>query len=628
MSLLFVVILCITISIVILIAPVKIDVLSTISDTIILFYCFSIALCHFAGYCDLVLNCGLNLPLSIGSIFLLISSIIWRKHFQQKIKIGKGESWIKLKVPCWNSAFIIVLFFWAVLFIHYLTALPMDYDGNAYHLPLAIKFLQSNSFMQVPPIWQFAMPANAEAVFYLFANFRNHILLNFVQIPLLIAFIINVHQNNIRFFKLGKVASGIVMCTLLMMPAVFQGIFSHYIDLFGTIFLYLSLCEILKAIYKSPTCYPTCFFKAALFLGISIGTKLTFIIYIPLFFCTAIFVVLKSRRIGLNRSIVVNSFIACIVGILLLSSFWYVRNYFIWGNPVFPLGISILGWKGIARECIVPASYEFRFVDSIPWGWLLYPFTEKHPQGLYEFSFGPAFAILILPAIFTFLISILTDRFSDHNKRILFGLGVSIFALILWLFFLSRQPRFVFIAIIFAAPTLGYIFDICSELKKNILTRCCTAVFIVTAILAAYPVVYNKATQFRANNLLGWASNYNMPLYENEVSNSGIINLGNEEENFALYGSDLKNRVFTFQEVLYNLYGRNPLYDEAQRRPAFTNSDLLAILRTSQCSYISSSVQLSFPELQLIRTGREMFPERSWTKKYIYKVKEDLLKVK
>ncbi len=620
MSLLCVAILCIIISASIIITSIKNDLGSTISDAIILFYCLGIILCHFAGYCDLVFNCGLNLPISIGGIFLLLSSITWRRYLHQQNQI-KGKFWIKLKVLHWNSAFIVVLFFWIVLVIHYLTTLPMDYDGNAYHLPLAIKFLQSNSFFHIPPIWQFSMPANAEAVFYLFTNFRNHILLNFVQIPLLIAFVINVHQNNQGFFKLGKVASSIVICSLLMMPAIFQGIFSHYIDLFGTIFLYLSFCELLKAIHKSPTCYSICFFKAALFLGISVGTKLIFVIFIPLFFGIAIFVVLKNSRIGLNWSIVFKTFIACIAGLLLLSSFWYVRNYFLWGNPVYPLGVSILGWKGIARECIVSASYEFRFVDSIPWGWLVYPFTEKHPQGLYEFSFGPVFAILILPAIFVFLISASKDRFLQLNKKICFGLAISFISLILWFVFLSRQPRFAFIAIIFAAPTLGYIFDICSDLQKQFLTRYCAAVFFLTGILAGYPIVYKKATQFRAKNMVGWASNYNVPLYGNEVRNTGIINLGNEEENFALYGPDLKNRVFTFQEVVYNLYGKNPLYDEAQRLPAFTKTDLLTILRASQCAYISSDIQLSVPELQLIRTGREMFPERSWTNKYIYKVK-------
>src|SRR4030067_2163341 len=141
-----------------------------ISYASISFYILILFLFHISGYIDLFYNCGIkkpfftiNLIITLLILFLFIKNGYYRKSFQlPEYKIDGTEKDI-LYLYC---------LFYACLILYKLFSYPNSFDGNYYHLPLSIKFLQSDSLSKVPPIWQYSMPSNAEAVFSYFCSFR------------------------------------------------------------------------------------------------------------------------------------------------------------------------------------------------------------------------------------------------------------------------------------------------------------------------------------------------------------------------------------------------------------------------------------------------------------------------
>src|SRR4030067_2773210 len=85
------------------------------------------------------------------------------------------------------------------------------------------------------------MPSNAEVLFSYFCSFRMPKLLNFSQMFPLIGLIIWTFDFNRQYLKLNQSASFLATIILLSMPAIFLGIFGHYVDMFGAAFLYFSV---------------------------------------------------------------------------------------------------------------------------------------------------------------------------------------------------------------------------------------------------------------------------------------------------------------------------------------------------------------------------------------------------
>ena len=582
-----------------------------ISYASISFYILILFIFHISGYIDLFYNCGIkkpfftiNLIITLLILFLFIKNGYYRKSFQlPEYKIDGTEKDI-LYLYC---------LFYACLILYKLFSYPNSFDGNYYHLPLSIKFLQSDSLSKVPPIWQFSMPSNAEVLFSYFCSFRMPKLLNFSQIFLLIGLIIWTLDFNRQYLKLNQSASLLATIILLSMPTIFHGIFGHYVDMFGAAFLYFSVTIALLILSNEGENHIKYSFLSGLFYGISVGTKLNFIVFAPVVGSILLYVIfLGGEKLSYQDSVkVLSSFI---VGFLLLSSFWFVRNYWLFANPLYPLDFPFLNFEGVPIESIVSKNYELRFIENGPLGWILFPFTEKHPTGLYAYSYGPLFAIVVIPSyIISLGYSCYTIR-RDESKNLILLHIISASCIILWFFFLSRQPRFIMIAPMIMVFAVGYAFEQIITNKKRVFKFIVLLLSGMIFILYSYEFISAAAFNIRYKySPFSWEAYYKIPVNSEIIREKGIINLGEATMNFPLYGPNFSNEVITSMEV-YNTFRENKI-----ERQIDSDIPIYILYRKYGDKLIYSDRKLSNKNIELYKSGIQAYPNIKGLDNYIYK---------
>lgn len=588
------------------------------------FYVLILLLFHLSGYIDLFFACGIKKPffvavllITLSTFFLIVKKGNYRKYIQSfEFKIDGTD----------RTILCLYCLFYVCYIIYKLFSYPSSWDGNAYHLPLAIKFLQSDSLSKVPPIWHFSMPSNADAVFSYFSTFRIPKLLNFSQLFLLFGLLIWSLDFNRKYLKLNQSASLMATIILLSMPAIFQGVFGHYVDFFGAVFLYFSVTTALLLLTDNGEYHIKYSFLSGLFYGISVGTKLTYIVFSPVVGLILLYAIFFRGK-DLCFKDFMKALLAFIGGFILLSSFWYVRNYCLFDNPLYPLNVPLFNFEGVPIESIVNEEYQFRFIQNNPLGWILYPFTEKHPTGEYAYSYGPLFAIVVIPCyIISLGHSAYNIKMVDSKNLILLHI-ISASCIILWFFFLSRQPRFIMIAPIIMVSTVGYAFEHIITNKKRIFKYIILLFSGLIFIFYSFNFISQASFFIRYKySPFNWEANYNIPVDSKIIREKGIINLNQEPMNFALYGPKFCNVVITTQEVLDTIYGKTLTFEKKNQLPSFTDTQINTLYQKYGNKFIYSNSKLSNENLTLYKAGVQAYPNKKWLNNYIYEFNKKVLK--
>jgi hypothetical protein len=98
----------------------------------------------------------------------------------------------------------------------------------------------------------------------------------------------------------------------------------------------------------------------------------------------------------------------------------------------------------------------------------------------------------------------------------------------------------------------------------------------------------------------------------------GILNLCDEELNFALYGPYFNKSVITSQEIQNTIYGDNLLYTDRMHLPPYTSEQIDMFSKRFNGFYIFSDNDIRHSKLKLITSSSVQFPEMEWLKRYIY----------
>lgn len=116
-------------------------------------------------------------------------------------------------------------------------------------------------------------------------------------------------------------------------------------------------------------------------------------------------------KIGVIRQGIGNYLLYFLLPVILFGSYWYIKNWIFYGNPVYPMEISFANvtiFKGLYGGIIDPSPEVLNNLP--PLKKLLYVWEERVKYYLYDSrssGFGPLWFILFLPAIlFSTLLSI------------------------------------------------------------------------------------------------------------------------------------------------------------------------------------------------------------------------------
>jgi len=496
------------------------------------------------------------------AIALIIIFVVFRK--QRNVKAYLTDDYISLKsnLKSINSPYIIFLFlllslvsFWLILSAILLP--PRGIDDLNYHLPPIYEYFNHQKIFLLPVEYKglFALPMNAELLFlWPLLFFKNLIPIGLVQFFYGI-FGISVIYVLSRQLSLKRETSIFIGLCFFFSPVVLAQAGVAYIDLIVSVFFLVSLYFSIRFYSTEKSIY---LFLAAISIGLILGMKYTMIL-------TAIIlqIIIVPRLIRRRKK----ELIIFLLLIFICSSYWYIRNYFILGNPFYPFDLSGLQSTYTSFSDLNLASIINKYSIIIK----LF-FTKDSGVGSFNGGYGIIFWGLAFPSWIYFLVKSLTSN--CKNKVI--NLFVWIQTPIGFVFFLIvpidefyLYPRFSIFMIGICLIALGKLIENFHKhyiYKNAILFSCCVFSFLSTfqiarANLPSYSVdipIYDIINNNNYSNMryLRLASTSAAFLWET----LDYITLNDQKGldcyyaasllNYVgpIYGSKLQNRIWNFKE--------------------------------------------------------------------------------
>jgi hypothetical protein len=260
------------------------------------------------------------------------------------------------------------------------------YDALSYHLHVPVTWMHHHRLQIVPAVFGDPAPAyapgNMELAFlFLMAPLRSDYLAGVGQLPFAglaaLAIVAAVREAGGR--RDAGLAAALVF---LLVPEVHGQIASAMADLGLAALLLASLPFVHRLRRVHPpgdAARASDLVTAALALGLAIGTKsVGLVLALPFAIAAAVFAV-RAPRVGGTAWVAAGA--ALVAG----GGFWYVRNAFLTGNPVYP--ISALGLRGLYDAAAMRA-WEYHL-----------PVADLGALGLMLRDAGIAFVLAALIAI-------------------------------------------------------------------------------------------------------------------------------------------------------------------------------------------------------------------------------------
>lgn len=335
----------------------------------------------------------------------------------------------------------LVIFVWGVV------APPPPWDAFVYHLPFPATWLQNGAISTITvPFGDQAgtyFPANTELYFaWLMMPFRSEFLTSMAQFPFYLALGYLVYQICREVGVSRNAATAAALITLLLPGPMHQAVAAEVDVIFAALFLFSIYFLLVYA--REPDGIVAGL--AGLSLGLMAGTK-----YIGLTFAvipTAAALWLMLRR-GLAKHLILFILFAIFGG-----GFWYMRNWLLTGNPVFPLSISFNGIEifrgGYPRESMMYSVFHaksnsdwFHAVRSVPGAILGIFLAAGVVAGIYVSISKPwkrraARAIITLLPVLLFLLCIFVI---PYNKEARFTYAAWALCAVAWAIGWDMFPR-------------------------------------------------------------------------------------------------------------------------------------------------------------------------------------------
>lgn len=489
--------------------------------------------------------------------FALFSVVIAHAYYRQRLIIPNFPAPGTLKIPLkFNDTFgitLFILFFSCLVFsINWLTSHPFGWDAHVYHLPLAVRWLQEESF-SIPPNGDvlYSLPANAEVTMFLLLGTGYQAGATAGNILAIVICGLAVYGLTFRVVK-NKSASFLAVGLLVSIPMVHFQAFSGYVDLYGTSFILAGLAIFLArhdahGSMPSSQWYGIAACLAALAWGIGIGTKPTFYPFGLAFYITAL-VVIWIERYKHKSFLVITTFFT--LSISLPCIFWFVRAFEFSGNPIFPFGVEIFGtvlFDGLRLEQIFPKNFDVGHYVRYKWEWLIYPWVEYKDRGYnygVDSGLGAMWATFVPVGLVYSLYFSLKNKNTKRGKLNIFFFACFIISVILWSLFLGRLPRYGLVIWILACVLTAPFFDLILKVRTGLLNGLIISSVLLTSIVSTLVPAHALLGRIRSS---AWerAEMYEYPpLIDRLPKGSVILNLGAPETfNFALAGNELSNRI-------------------------------------------------------------------------------------
>jgi len=440
-----------------------------------------------------------------------------------------------------------------ILATNLFTSYPSGWDALAYHLPVALHWLQNGS-LRIPSLsaWQYGLPGNAEIGMMLLLSTGREALAPLVNVFALALLGLSTYVIAMRVMRGNQPAALTVTVIALSMPIVEFQAFSGYVDLFGSAFLIAAVALFLSSRDQAETARErrarVLVLLSAMACGVSIGTKPVFYVYAAVY-CLAVAITLVRESAGDTRDFVLGGALI-VAGVLLPSVFWFGRAVAATGNPLFPMQVKVgehVLLKGFAPSQITAQEFSDKFVRRRA-EWLVYPWTEylRNPgDQLIPYGegsgTGAAFAAFVPLGLLFAMYRAGSGRSGGLETVLLLICGGMA---VVWWTSLQRMPRFglplLVLACVLSAPLLMVLQESAGRGFAILLVGC----VLVTCGISAFVPLRELGGRMKNH---GWQRNqvYGYPgMVDDLPPGTTLLNkTGVREANFTLAGKRLSNRV-------------------------------------------------------------------------------------
>jgi hypothetical protein len=340
----------------------------------------------------------------------------------RSLRFAPSDVWLWVRAHPWVAALVVTAMLalvWRVVIAYALP--PYGYDSLAYHLPTVALWLQHGHIgTAYLHIYSASFPSNVELLFTWVALFlKNDLWIGTVQIPLALM----GAAATVGFARIAGVRRPAAIAAgalFLLSPIVLTQASSNYVDLgVGALFLvgiYFVLRAFPPAAWGSGSdraWSPIHLVLGGCAAGLAVGAKpVGPLLGLVTLVCLAIGMVVSRRRFDLGAPRPVAYALLLLAPIVLLGSFWYVRDLVEFSNPVYPGSVKVLGHTlfdgpGITLSRLPTGSGPSAIVHS--WGYDLTR-VSNHSSGRwdradeFEGGMGLAWLLLGLPLLIPFVI--------------------------------------------------------------------------------------------------------------------------------------------------------------------------------------------------------------------------------
>lgn len=440
---------------------------------------------------------------------------------------------------------------------------PRAWDAHSYHMPVPLQWIHLESLTEPLArqviyghlgLEKFANPGNGHLLMTLPLLLGWDLVACLVQLPfaLLGAWAV---ASMARGAGASRGASTLAALAFAAAPIVANQAAVPILDL-ATGALTLAAVAILLACADAPEMPGPSLLLAGLALGLGLGTKTTAWSHLPL----VVLALLTSgwlRRPPLRPVLSMLQVFA--LAAALPCAFWYARSAVLFENPIYPIGIRLLGVplvKGTTAE-LMSGYWEQQMGISQRWGWLLFPFRD--PAYFEDTGFGPLLVCLGALGLGAGLVDLaggLRDRRLTPPRRLSLLL---VLALVVFWFAAARTPRF-------NLPLLGLVAAVAAPAVDALgggLRRRVVGVFALAAVLLTLQLsVSYHGWDLGPPENHAWelvkdfpgAGGFGIPPAVDELSPSVILNdtvpeTTSQASNYYLFGRDHRHMVYDHRDL-------------------------------------------------------------------------------
>jgi len=268
-------------------------------------------------------------------------------------------------------------------------------DALTYHLDAPKLYLQHHGFYLIPGKLCSNYPLNNEMLYVLGLALGGDIVAKGIHFAMGVFILMGMYQFSVHSV-LGSRFVWVPLLLFFSIPSVFVNAHMAYSDLTYTFCTFLSVYAFLNWFSRKQTQWLV---TGGIFTGLAMATKYAGLL-LPFMGCLGVLIVSRLRRTGNRKAF--QSLGLYLVSAMVVGSPFYIKNWILTGNPLYPFLYTIFG--GIGWDMELSRQYDL-FLKSLGMGrglldYLLLPwnlsFHAKMNNPAFDGILGPLF-ILTLP---------------------------------------------------------------------------------------------------------------------------------------------------------------------------------------------------------------------------------------